>query len=321
MPEFTIGFLGRFRFTPRMRDCFDTLVSRYACDGLHLRIAVELGSKQQLLMAERVLALRRILPGLRLLAVVAQTQENACRRPASLSARRRREILDAADEYELLPGNAGEFLRVVQVNRLFAARCDLIVYSAYLAPKYATDNLRLQVASRPDPPRVRCLSDEFPVRRPVSFEPELALAESIGYLRRNRCRIMSGDLPPELLAKWLAACDEPRLYPRLASLEDVADIFRLDGAPDCDYLLFKVFAYAYALHRDLWVLPCRGCGADAVASVLYRQFRRLLELVAEAREAGVDIGNHDLLDFARYDSLLKICALPQRLGELSGRLI
>jgi len=229
--------------------------------------------------------------------------------------------LDAADEYELLPGNAGEFLRVVQVNRLFAARCDLIVYSAYLAPKYATDNLRLQVASRPDPPRVRCLSDEFPVRRPVSFEPELALAESIGYLRRNRCRIMSGDLPPELLAKWLAACDEPRLYPRLASLEDVADIFRLDGAPDCDYLLFKVFAYAYALHRDLWVLPCRGCGADAVASVLYRQFRRLLELVAEAREAGVDIGNHDLLDFARYDSLLKICALPQRLGELSGRLI
>ena len=49
--------------------------------------------------------------------------------------------------------------------------------------------------------------------------------------------------------------------------------------------------------------------------------RRLLELVAEAREAGVDIGNHDLLDFARYDSLLKICALPQRLGELSGRLI
>ena len=56
-------------------------------------------------------------------------------------------------------------------------------------------------------------------------------------------------------------------------------------------------------------------------SVLYRQFRRLLELVAEAREAGVDIGNHDLLDFARYDSLLKICALPQRLGELSGRLI
>lgn len=90
MPEFTIGFLGRFQFTPRMRDCFDTLVSRYACDGLHLRIAVELGSKQQLLMAERVLALRRILPGLRLLAVVAQTQENACRRPASLSARRRR---------------------------------------------------------------------------------------------------------------------------------------------------------------------------------------------------------------------------------------
>ena len=164
MPEFTIGFLGRFQFTPRMRDCFDTLVSRYACDGLHLRIAVELGSKQQLLMAERVLALRRILPGLRLLAVVAQTQENACRRPASLSARRRREILDAADEYEHLPGNAGDFLRVVQVNRLFAARCDLIVYSAYLAPKYATDNLRLQVASRPDPPRVRCLSDEFPVR-------------------------------------------------------------------------------------------------------------------------------------------------------------
>ena len=59
-------------------------------------------------------------------------------------------------------------------------------------------------------------------------------------------------------------------------------------------------------------------------SVLYRQFRRLLELVAEAREAreaGVDIGNHDLQDFARYDSLLKICALPQRLGELSGRFI
>ena len=67
--------------------------------------------------------------------------------------------------------------------------------------------------------------------------------------------------------------------------------------------------------------PLQAIPSSTSNSVLYRQFRRLLELVAVAREAGVDIGNHDLLDFARYDSLLKICALPQRLGELSGRLI
>lgn len=61
-------------------------------------------------------------------------------------------------------------------------------------------------------------------------------------------------------------------------------------------------------------------------SVLYRQFRRLLELVAEAREAGVDIGNHDLLDFARYDSLLKICpdfvnVSPKNHLQIMGRYV
>lgn len=114
------------------------------------------------------------------------------------------------------------------------------------------------------------------------------------------------------LEKWLNGSDEPRSYGRLAALGDTADVFRLENASGPDYLLFKVFAYAYALYRDLWVLPQFENDTDEAVGMQFRQFRRLLELVAKTRKAGANIGSYNLLDFD--DRILKV-----RLGDDSIR--
>lgn len=318
MSEFTIGLLGRFQYSPRMRDYFDTLLSRYASRNPRLWIVIDLISQQHLALVERALSLKRICPGLRLLAVVTEGQERPLPRPASLTARRRKRILEAADAYQTLPANSGVFMRVVSVNRFFVARCDLIVYSSYLAPRFAVDNFHLHLRSAAAPPCVKYLFDEFPEHNPVTLEPALSMAQSLDYLRRNRYRVMSDDLPPELLSKWLAASDLPHCYRRLASLDDLADLLRLADVPGRDFLLFRIFALAYAMHRDLWAVPQYGCGGDETAENLFKQFRRLLQLLSEARETGVDIGSYDLLDFDCYDFLLEKLAGLKRLGELSG---
>lgn len=62
---------------------------------------------------------------------------------------------------------------------------------------------------------------------------------------------MSDCLPGELIEKRLPGSGEPHSCGRLAAMEDAADVFRLENCSGRDYLLFKVFAYAYALHRDL----------------------------------------------------------------------
>ncbi|MBS6992917.1 MAG: hypothetical protein KH156_12145 [Alistipes sp.] len=321
MRTFTIGFLGRFLFSDRMRDYLDTFISRYTCEGIRLWIAVDLISDQHQRLAERVLGLKRICPGLRLLAVIAGRQERTYRgRSESPSAQRRKRILDAADRYEVLPSNIGEFMRVVFLNRFFIGHCDLIVYSAYHAPLFAADNFRMHIRSAENPPRVQYLSDEYPLQNPVSLEPALLLAESIAYIRGSGFRIMSDSLPPELLEKWLKGSGEPRSHGRLAALEDVADVFRLENSLGRDYLLFKVFAYAYALHRDLWVLPQSGYDAGEAASMRFRQFRRLLEQVAEARKLGIEVGRYNLLDFDNYDGILKKYGWMQRLDEMNTRL-
>ena len=130
-------------------------------------------------------------------------------------------------------------------------------------------------------------------------------AESIDSIRKCRFRVISDSLRGGVLEKWLNGSDEPRSYGRLAALEDTVDVFRLENASGPDYLLFKVFAYAYALHRDLWVLPQFENDTDKTVGMQFRQFRRLLEPVAETRKVGADIGSYNLLDFKNYDELLK----------------
>ena len=304
--SFTIGFLGQYRLTSSMQDSLDTFIFRYTCEGILLWIAVDLISEHQLQLAERVLALKRIFPDLRLLAVIAERQERVYRgRSESLTAQRRKRILDAADRYKVLPGNVGQFMRVVFLNRFFIGHCDLIVYNTYHASLFAAENFRMHIRSAENPPRVQYQSDKYPLKNPVSFESALSLAASIDYLRKSGFRVMSDSLPGELLEKWLNRSDEPRSYGRLAALEDAADVFRLENASSRDYLLFKVFAYAYALHRDLWVLPQFENDTGETVGMQFRQFRRLLELVAETRKVDADIGSYNLLDFNNYDELLK----------------
>lgn len=186
------------------------------------------------------------------------------------------------------------------------------VVSVSHAPLFAADNFRIRIRSAETPPRVHYLSDEYLLNNTESLEPALSSAESIDSIRKYGFRVMSDSLPGELLEKWLNGSDEPRSYGRLAALEDAADVFRLENASGRDYLLFKVFAYAYALHRDLWVLPQFENDTDEAVGMQFRQFRRLLEPVAETRKVGADIGSYNLLDFD--DRILKI-----RLGDGSIR--
>lgn len=46
-----------------------------------------------------------------------------------------------------------------------------------------------------------------------------------------------------------------------------------------------------------------GSGACEKINSQFRQFRRMLELLAESRCRGIDIGRFDLIDFNNYDEI------------------
>lgn len=183
-----------------MQDSLDTFIFRYPSKGILLWIAIDLISEHQLQLAERVLALKRVFPDLRLLAVIGERQERVYRgRSESLTTQRRKRILDAADRYKVLLGNVGQFMRVVFLNRFSIGHCDLIVFNTYHASLFAAENFRMHIRSAENPPRVQYQSDKYAVKNPVNLESALSLAASIGYLRKSGFRVISDSLPGNYL--------------------------------------------------------------------------------------------------------------------------
>lgn len=319
MGAYTIGFLGHFAYTERICDYMDTLILRTLQQHGEVRVMVTLRREADRLMAGRVLEIGNLLPGLRLVPVITEQEERIYKKNSpSQSARERKRRLDAAGSYEVVPD-------ILSSNKLpgyhqrFIERCDQIVYSTFRVPQYIRDDFARKVRMKKGrQPLVRYIMEGFSVSAPVSMEPMLDLHQSIEYIRRSGFRVMTDKLPQELLDKWLANADLPGNFMEFGVQEELADLFGRRDTDKAHYLLYKVFTAAYIVYHRLLTEP--GSAACEEINSRFRQFRRLLKLLAVCRRKGIDTGRFDLLDFDNYDKIFKQFGWMDRLEKPETRL-
>lgn len=204
-------------------------------------------------------------------------------------------------------------------HQRFIERCDQIVYSTFRVPQYIRDDFARKVRMKKGrQPLVRYIMEGFSVSTPVSMEPMLDLHQSIEYIRRNGFRVMTDKLPQELLDKWLANADLPGNFMEFGVQEELADLFGRRDTDKAHYLLYKVFTAAYIVYHRLLTEP--GSAACEEINSRFRQFRRLLKLLAVCRRRGIDTGRFDLLDFDNYDKIFKQFGWMDRLEKPETRL-
>ena len=319
MGRYTIGFLGHFAYTERICDYMDTLILRALEQHSEVRVMLTLWREADRLMAGRVLEIGNLFPGLRLVPVVTEQEERIYKKNGpSQAAGERKRRLNAAGSYEVVPD-------ILSSNKLpgyhqrFIERCDQIVYSMFRVPQYIRDDFARKVRMKKGrQPLVHHVMQGDRIHDPVSMEPMIDLQQSIEYVRRSGFRLLTDKLPQELLDKWLTNADLPNNYMEFGVLEGLADVFGRKDTKKAHYLLYKVFTAAYVVYYRLLTKP--GNAVCEEINCRFRQFRRMLELLAESRSKGIDIGRFDLIDFDNYDKIFKQFGWMDRLEKPETRL-
>lgn len=318
MTTFTIGFLGRYHYTNAMQDYVDSLILNHLSRQEALVIMVHLNNIYAQHIAERVLAIRRICPSLKLRAVLADYNTNSDEEKADFPAAVNREkIVGQADHIDLLPVEV-KLAQHERLSRHFLRHSDLIVYSPFRMSKAVRENFAEHLSRCKNPPRVRYLNQELPCKVPQNFKPAFALSESIAYIRGCNFRVMSDKVPLKLLKLWLR--DNPRPYYKyFSTVEDIAAIFTMYDSLGQSYLPFKVFAFCYAYHRNLWILPMRSPTYEEI-NTRFGQFQKILRLLIEIRSSGGPVESCNIIDFDRFDELVENLSWIRRLNEMSEHL-
>ena len=319
MGRYTIGFLGHFAYTERICDYMDTLILRALEQHSEVRVMLTLWREADRLMAGRVLGVGKLFSGLRLVPVVTEQEERIYKKNGpSQAAGERKRRLNAAGSYEVVPD-------ILSSNKLpgyhqrFIERCDQIVYSMFRVPQYIRDDFARKVRMKKGrQPLVHHVMQGDRIHDPVSMEPMIDLQQSIEYVRRSGFRLLTDKLPQELLDKWLTNADLPNNYMEFGVLEGLADVFGRKDTKKAHYLLYKVFTAAYVVYYRLLTKP--GNAVCEEINCRFRQFRRMLELLAESRSKGIDIGRFDLIDFDNYDKIFKQFGWMDRLEKPETRL-
>lgn len=314
MERYTIGFLGHFAYTEQICDYMDTLILRALEQHSEVRVMLTLWREADRLMAGRVLEIGNLFPGLRLVPVVTEQEERIYKKNSpSQSARERKRRLDAADAYEVVPD-------ILSSNKLpcyhqkFIECCDQIVYSTFRVPQYIRDDFARKVRMKKGrQPLVRYVMQGVSLPDPVSMEPMIDLQQSIEYVRRSGFRLLTDKLPQELLDKWLDNADLPGNYMEFGVVEEAGNVFGLKDTARAHYLLYKVFTAVFIVCNRL--LSEENDAACEELNSRFRQFRRMLELLAESRSRGIDIGRFDLVDFDNYDEIFKQLVKAARAHE------
>ena len=306
MGRYTIGFLGHFAYTERICDYMDTLILRALQQHGEVRVMLTLRHTADRLMTGRVLEIGKLFPGLRLVPVITEQEERIYKKNGpSLSARERKRRLDDADGYEVVPDTLSSN-KLPGYHQRFIECCDQIVYSTFRVPQYIRDDFARKVRmQKSKQPLVRYIMQGDRIHDPVSMEPMIDLRQSIEYIRRSGFRVMTDKLPQELLDKWLANADLPNNYMECGVLDELADVFSRRDTEKAHYLLYKVFTAAYIVYHRLLTHP-DDTACEKINS-RFRQFRRMLQLLAETRAAGIGFGSYDLLDFDAYDDMMRQC--------------
>lgn len=314
MRVYTIGFLGFFAYTRRICDYMDTLLVRALEQHGEVRVMLTLQHTADRLMAGRVLEIGKLFPGLRLVPVITEQEERIYKKNGpSLSAGERKRRLDAAGGYEVVPDTLLSN-RLPGYHQRFIERCDQIVYSTFRVPQYIRDDFARKLRGlKGKQPLVRFVMQGDRMADPESKEPMIDLQQSIEYVRRSGFRLLTDKLPQELLDKWLDNADLPGNYMEFGVVEEAGNVFGLKDTARAHYLLYKVFTAVFIVCNRL--LSEENDAACEELNSRFRQFRRMLELLAESRRRGIDIGRFDLVDFDNYDEIFKQLVKAARAHE------
>ena len=319
MQSFTIGFLGRHRFTELMRNYVDSLIIRYSSNYDNLCVLLSLQTIYEHRIAERVIAVKQICPSLKLTVVITLRQEKDYNlRKDSVLSQSRNKIIGNADYVKILPERNG-FFEVENMYRFFIYTCDLIVFCPFNAGIFVKYSFEKTLRTADRRPVVRYLDLELPVPKSNNLDAVLALAKSIEYIRSNNFKLMSDKVPTALLKEWVT--DNPRPYYKyFTTINDIADIFRLYDGVGKTFLPFKVFAYCYAIYRNLWAFTiCYSLSFEEI-NRSFSQFQKILRLIIEIRAKGADAGSYNIIDFDNYDEIVERLGWLRRQDELNGTL-
>lgn len=319
MGVYTIGFLGHHHYANRICGYMDTLIVRALQQHSQVRVMLTLWRQADRLMAGRVLEIEKFYPGLQLILVITEQEERVYKKNSpSLTAGERKRRLDAADGYEVVPDIISSN-RLAGYHRKFIECCDQIVYSIFRVPMYVRDDFARQVrALKGKQPLVRYVMAGEYLADPINLDSIFDLRRSIEYIRRSGFRVLTDKLPQDMLEKWLANADLPKNYMEFGVLEEAAEVFSRKDTRREHYLLYKVFTAAYIVCCHLLTDP--DSGACKEINSRFRQFRRMLKLLAEHRRKGIDIGRFDLLDFDNYDKIFNQFGWADRLDASVMRL-
>lgn len=319
METYTIGFLGHHNYAKRICGYMDTLIVRALQQYSQVRVMLTLWRQDDRLMAGRVLEIEKFYPGLRLILVITEQEERVYKKNSpSPTAGKRKRLIDAADGCEVVPDIISSN-RLACYHRKFIECCDQIVYATFRVPLYVRDDFARQVrALKGKQPLVRYVAPGEFIADPINLDSMFDLRRSIEYIRRSGFRVLTDKLPQDMLEKWLDNADLPQNYMEFGVLEEAAEVFSRKDTWREHYLLYKVFTAAYIVCRHLLTDPdstvCKEINSR------FRQFRRMLELLAEHRRKGIDIGRFDLLDFDNYDEIFNQFGWEDRLEKSVTRL-
>lgn len=304
---FTIGLLGGCGDGLRTARYFEHVVAYHRKTFPRVRVLLPLMSKGQRSVAAHLMACRQDDPGLEIgVALTARQWENYLNGAANGRLAECNRIIDAADYRGPVPDSRAQLSRPA-LFRLFIEQCDHIVFNEHRAGMVETGMFAAQVVDMGVPMPVQygltapeVVSTTYPLNRleyldPAGgyYDPEAEIGQSVAYIRQNGFSVRADRVPLIFIRKWLAAIPL-NSYRHLTTPDDIADLSRLKDRPGHDYLSLKVFAFAYAARRTKQDM----IGDDAIRC--FRQFRDLLETVAERRDAGKRVEPFDLLDFDRY---------------------
>lgn len=319
MGTYTIGFLGHHNYAKRICGYMDTLIVRALQQHSQVRVMLTLWRQDDRLMFGRALKIRELHPELRIVAVITEQEEHIYKTNGqSATAHERKRLIDAADGYEVIADILSSN-RLLGYHRKFIECCDQIVYATFRVPIYVRDDFARQIrALKGKQPLVRYVMAGEYLADPINLDSMFDLRRSIEYIRRSGFRVLTDKLPQDMLEMWLANADLPQNYMEFGVLEEAGEVFSRKDTRREHYLLYKVFTAAYIVCRHLLTDP--DSGACKEINSRFRQFRRMLEVLAESRRKGIDIGRFDLLDFDNYDEIFNQFGWADRLEASVTRL-
>lgn len=292
--SYRIGLVGLFKPDPLLLGWIDALADRFHDSGESVCIIIGLQSPTNIEIAEHILTLKRILKDIRLEVVVTRRHweifERGCK---SELGQQRNDVIRRADDCRYIEGaEPHPYLREIQFA--IESQVDQVIYTS----KQNLHRLSagFQRLNLPERSVVQALS--YPPAERV--QSARLLYQSIAFIHEKRFRIPAEELPPRLLAAWLAD-DRTNYEPYFGLLENPADLLRLT---DCKgrFLPLKVFAYVYTIHNDLWAF---GHVCTKTAKRRFYQFQTLLRRLRVAQGAGKGWELVDIFDFGSYDQLLR----------------